>query len=219
MSKRGPKPKANVKTAWSSELAYCVGLLTADGCLLNDGRHIDLTSVDKEQIVRFRKLLGLEHLKIGRKGSGSISDKKYYRLQIGDVMFYQWLEKQGLHSNKSKTLTSVTVPKKYFADFIRGLFDGDGSVYSFWDKRWKSSFVYWITITSASDNFLLWLQNEVENVLGIQGCINKRNRASELRFAKNATKKLYRHMYHSSNAPKLERKFAKLSKILSIENT
>ena len=36
---------------WTSELAYAVGLLTTDGSLSKDGRHIDLTSKDVEQLI------------------------------------------------------------------------------------------------------------------------------------------------------------------------
>ncbi len=34
---------------WTANLAYAVGLITTDGCLSKDGRHIDLTSKDLEQ--------------------------------------------------------------------------------------------------------------------------------------------------------------------------
>ena len=44
-----------------------------------------------------------------------------------------------------KKLKSVVMPKKYFFDFLRGHFDGDGSFYSYWDKRWKSSYMFYVS--------------------------------------------------------------------------
>jgi hypothetical protein len=55
MKKRGQKPKGKVKIVWSSNMSYAIGLLTTDGCLSSDGRHILLTSKDKEQLNNFSK--------------------------------------------------------------------------------------------------------------------------------------------------------------------
>lgn len=60
----GLKPKEIVKKIWSTELAYAVGLLTTDGNLSKDGKHINLTSKDLDQIKTFKKCLGLKN-KIG----------------------------------------------------------------------------------------------------------------------------------------------------------
>ena len=83
--KRGTKPKGKISTDWSSKLAYAIGLITADGCLSIDGRHIDLTSKDMEQIVSYQKCLNITN-KISPKysGGGDLS----YHTAFGDVMFY-----------------------------------------------------------------------------------------------------------------------------------
>lgn len=54
---------------WSKNLAYAVGLIVTDGSLSRDGRHIELTSKDKEQVETFSKILNLKN-KIGIKKSG-----------------------------------------------------------------------------------------------------------------------------------------------------
>lgn len=51
---------------WTPELAYAVGLITTDGSLSSDGRHIDFTSNDKELINTFKKCLNLKN-KIRKK--------------------------------------------------------------------------------------------------------------------------------------------------------
>jgi hypothetical protein len=98
---------------------------------------------------------------------------------MSNTALYDFLLSIGLTSNKSKTISVLGVPPEYYADFLRGCFDGDGTTYSYWDTRWKSSFMYYIAFVSASPPFLEWLRRE--NVLlakvliyitnpGILGC-------------------------------------------------
>lgn len=46
---------------WNVNLAYAVGLIASDGCLSKDGRHIDLTSTDIDQIQTFARILKLSN--------------------------------------------------------------------------------------------------------------------------------------------------------------
>ena len=48
------KPQNKTSTTWSSKLAYAIGLITTDGSLSKDGRHISFTSKDKEQVKNFK---------------------------------------------------------------------------------------------------------------------------------------------------------------------
>ena len=116
-----------ISERWTHGLAYAVGLLASDGNLSPDGRHINLTSRDKEIPEYVRDLFATDN-KIGRKGRGGSDLKEYYVLQFGSKQFYAFLLKMGLTPAKSKTLRSVTVPTRYFSDFMRGCFDGDGNL-------------------------------------------------------------------------------------------
>src|SRR3989344_322038 len=166
MKKRGPKPKKIIDTRWSSNLAYAIGLLATDGCLVKHSILIDLTSNDKEQLLNFSHCIGI-NLKIGLKNSGS--SHKGLRVQIKNRIFYDFLLSIGLTPAKSKTLGKVDVPDKYFFDFLRGCFDGDGCFYSYWDKRWQSSFMFYTEFASASPEFILWLQDKIFKKIGIKG--------------------------------------------------
>ncbi len=152
--KRGVKPQNKIKIKWSPEFAYAIGLLAADGSLSKDKRHIDFTSKDLDLIMTFKKCLCINH-KIGIKNQGAYN--QIFRIQFGSVQLYAFLETIGLTKAKSKTIQRVDVPVEFFFDFFRGLYDGDGSSYSYWDKRWKSSFMFYISVASASPNFLIWL--------------------------------------------------------------
>lgn len=124
---------AKVKIKWSPEFAYAIGLIATDGNLSKDGRHMTLVSKDMEQIENFISCLGLRGQKIGEHMSGL--GKSALRIQFGDVLFHSFLRSIGLTPAKSKTIGPVDIPKKYFFDYLRGCFDGDGYSYSYWDPR------------------------------------------------------------------------------------
>lgn len=205
-----------VNRKWSPNLAYAIGLLTTDGCLLKDGRHIDLTSKDTEQLNNFLKCLEIK-AKIGLKSSGS-SDRYCPRIQFGDVVFYRFLLTIGLTPAKSKTLGKVNIPNKYFFDFLRGVFDGDGTFYSYYDPRWKSSFMFYTVFISASHKHIDWLRQELDERLKIKGHItyDKKSTTCHLKYAKSESLKVLRKMYYSKKIVCLERKRLKIEKALDI---
>ena len=185
MQKRGKRGIGKVTIVWSSKLAYAVGLLATDGCLYNDKLHMSLTTKDLEQAENFKKCLGIG-VKIGLKGSGSSKEKKYYHVQFGDVLFYRFLLSVGLTPAKSKTIGKVAVPEEYFFDFLRGCFDGDGSFYSYWDPRWRSSHMFYVIFASASKAHIDWLQDELCRRIGVTGHVTKDAQGStlQLKYAK-----------------------------------
>lgn len=210
------RPLRRISVKWSSELAYTIGLIATDGCLYKDGRHINLTSKDIGQIRTFKKCLGIKN-KVGLKNSGFVKNKKYYYLQFSDVVFYKFLKDIGLTPAKSKTLKSLKIPKEYFFDFLRGCFDGDGSLYAYWDKRWHSSYMFYLSFVSASIPFLKWLENKIYRYAKAKGYISNDARSYQLKFAKEGSKILFEEMYHSNKIPFLKRKYLKFKKFLAIE--
>ena len=146
MGKRGPKPKGQVKIQWSPRFAYAIGLMVSDGNLSPDGRHINFTSKDLELIQLFQESLDIK-IHIGKKANSSSKKKSYFVTQFSDVLFYKFLMSIGLMPNKSKSIGEIQVPPRYFFDFLRGSFDGDGCTFSYWDKRWKSSFRFCASCT------------------------------------------------------------------------
>ncbi|OGG58581.1 hypothetical protein A2765_02560 [Candidatus Kaiserbacteria bacterium RIFCSPHIGHO2_01_FULL_56_24] len=221
MGKRGPKPgfnpKHRISEKWSSELAYAIGLLATDGCLATRQTLIDLTSKDEEQLKNFIKCIGIP-LKIGKKSSGH-NDRTYLRVQFKNVLFYNFLLSIGLTPAKSKTMGSLKIPKKYFFDFLRGAFDGDGCTYSYWDKRWRSSFMYYVCFASASPTFLNWLRSNIETHLHVRGHVTdaKGYSTSQLKYAKGDGLKILKKMYATpKKSVFLSRKYLKIQQMLSI---
>ena len=185
---------------------YCVGIITSDGNLSSDGRHISITSKDLEVVGNCRS-----HLKpdcfIGKKSRGGSSDKKYFVLQFSDVKLYTYLVSIGLAPRKSKTIAYVKVEKPYFKDFLRGLFDGDGSISIFKNKLSKQAQVK-IRFASASCTFLEWLKNKISHHTSTQGgYITNDSRVFSLNYGKSDSFKIIKFMYYTGVKFYLGRKY------------
>lgn len=215
MEKRGAKPQGKVKIEWSGDFAYAIGLLASDGCL-SSGRHIILVSKDEEQLQNFMKALDIT-VPIGETKSG-YNGNISLRIQFSDVLFYRFLESIGLMPNKSKVLGEIKMPAKYFFDFLRGSFDGDGCTYSYWDPRWKSSFMFYTTFVSASGEHISWLRNEIHKRLKIRGHLTGDGRkiTFQLKYAKADSMKVLGKMYPTKDVLCLSRKRLKIEKMLGI---
>ncbi len=218
MGKRGLKPKGKVKIAWSPNFAYAIGLLVTDGSLSKDGRHIIFVSKDLEQLKNFMKALGFS-ANISTTRSGYTGEMTT-RVQFGDVLFYNFLLDIGLMPNKTKVIDRVHIPNEYFFDFLRGCFDGDGSTYSYFDPRWKSSFMFYTTFVSASAKHIEWLQEEISKQAGLYGHITGRGSSKravlQLKYAKKESLLLLKKMYYSKSLLCLSRKRLKIEKMLRI---
>ncbi len=216
MGLRGPKPREGI--VWSPEIAYGVGLMASDGYLSQDGYHLTMVSKDREQI---------EHIKICFNVSAAIkpytggrnNPEIYYRVQWGDVTLYNFLLSIGLTPHKSLTIGALKIPDEYFFDFLRGSFDGDGCFYSYFDPRWKNSFMFYMTFTSGSKEHTDWMRESIECLIGIHGHITfgkKGNGVSNLKYAKKESLILLRALYKNENIPSLSRKKLKISEALRI---
>ena len=212
------KPKGKVKIRWSSEFAYAIGLLVTDGNLSPDKRHINFTSKDYELVELFKRAFGLEN-KIGRKSREYSKEKKYFVVQFGDVQFYNFLLKIGLMPNKSKIIGELAIPRKYFSDFLRGHLDGDGTFHSYFDHRWKSSYMFYTIFMSASKKQIDWLREKIDVRIGVFGHVTKSKNSSvyQLKFAKAESLKLLSKLYYNSKVMCLSRKRNKIEKALAVE--
>mgnify|MGYP001604621367 FL=1 len=201
---------------WSPNLAYAIGLITTDGCLSKDGRHIDLTSKDLQQIENFKRILKLSN-KIGIKIRGTEPKLSYYRVQFGNVKFYRFLVSLGLSPHKSNTIKKVKIPDRYFTDFLRGCLDGDGCTFSFFSKKWQKSLVFYMSFASGSLFFLEWIKKSIDRLYGAKGAIWKQVKSGfQLRYAKKASIILISKMYYSGGVICLERKRSKIRTSLGI---
>jgi hypothetical protein len=219
--RRGPLPgtrygvplRASQGIEWTAELAYAIGLITTDGCLSRDGRHLTMTSKDFDLLETVRRCLG-----ITARITLSTNPRPVYRLQWGDIIFHQWLMNIGLMPAKSLRLGALRVPDEWMADFLRGCIDGDGSIVTYTDRYntfKKSTYVYtrvYLSLVSASPRFVEWLRETLRRLTGVSGHVGLRRSEGRsdlwrLRYAKGEALRLLRWMYYSPEVPCLRRKY------------
>ena len=107
----GPIPRRHIhEIRWDPEVAYAVGLIATDGNLSRDGRHMSVTSKDRDLIETLRRCLRLSN-SISRiqNRTGNF----YHKVQWCDRGLYDWLLSIGLTPAKSLTLGPLAVPDEY----------------------------------------------------------------------------------------------------------
>lgn len=208
----------NRKFNWKPSLAYAIGLITTDGSLSKDGRHITFTSTDIGLIETFKGCLELKN-RITKASSSAKSKKQCFRVQFGGVQFYNWLMRIGLKPNKSLFLGNLLIPNKFFPDFLRGHLDGDGSVFTYVDRynTFKNpKYVYnrlYVYLTSASKEHIEWIQATTIKLKNLKGAIQKgklgpkKHRIYVLKFSKKESIEFLNWIYYQLNLPCLKRKY------------
>lgn len=152
-----PRNSQYFKQIDSPEKAYWLGFLYADGYISTQNEvRINLQRSDEDHLRKFQRAIGAINHAIGysEKHDG---DKTYYQayFSMHDKEMVADLEKLGCYNSKSATLIFPTykqVPLVFMSHFVRGYFDGDGSInYSRStyvrqtdngsNNRWKINFV------------------------------------------------------------------------------
>lgn len=198
---------------WSSEMAYVLGFFAADGYITvnrRGGQFLGIQITDKNLLISIKKEMGSEH-KIGKRDRGG-NKQPTYRLQVGSIEMCDDLRGLGFCEKKVKRLKMPNIPKKYFSDFVRGYFDGDGNVWvGFVNKKRTNPVLTIVTMfTSCSTEFLhsLWRKLREEGLSG--GSIyNAKGNYSRLQFGARDSLKLQEFMYNQNCLKKrlfLERK-------------
>ena len=195
-------------------MAYVLGFFTADGSMTKNkrGAHfVEFEITDKDLLYKIRELLGSNHKITEIKRNTRW--KNTYRLQIGSKEIFNDLIRLGMTPNKSKTVDLPNVPNKYFSDFVRGYFDGDGNVVSGYFKkadRKNKSYALATRFTSGSKLILNNLKDNLSRLLGTTGSLHCKDNACRLNYSINDSKRLFRFMYNGgkmSGLIHLERKY------------
>ncbi len=183
-------------------MAYILGIITTDGCLVehkNGYPGLDITSKDRDLLEEIKSRIEAGH-KIGKK-------MRCYRLQIRNRILYNDLLKLGLTPRKTKTKIFPEVPKEYLPDFVRGCFDGDGSVLIWKEPRWKHSWQMRTVFSSGSIGFIEQLRQILSDNIGLsKGYLELARGAVQIKYAISDSLALYRFMYNTKSGFCLDRK-------------
>ncbi len=135
------------------------------------------------------------------------NEKTLYRLQVGSIEMCDDLRALGLTEQKTKNLSVRKVPKRYFSDFVRGYFDGDGNVWFVVTKKCRKtpSLTLLTAFTSCSRDFLSFLLDGL-NEHGIEGgsLYDSKGNYSRLQFGTRDSLKLYELMYNRGTSSGLQ---------------
>ncbi len=187
-------------------MAYLCGFFAADGYITVNRRGgqfwcIDIT--DKNLLFTIKKLIDSEH-KISTKKR--VDGHTSYRIQIGSIEMCDDLRKLGYDERKTKSLVLPNVPHKYFMDFIRGYFDGDGNVWTgiTHKDRLKTNITVQTVFTSCSKTFLEGIMLKLSE-FGIEKGVIRKGGGDyhRLTYSVNGSLKLYDFMYNSLGTSKL----------------
>lgn len=126
-AKRRYKFNENFFEVESAEMAWLLGFTAADGCVSKNNSIIWLLAQkDKEILIKIHKLLGCEE-KINIKEYVDSNGQDCCRLHLTSRIACDSLAKYNIVPRKTFSFTFPTqLNKKYWLDFIRGYWDGDG---------------------------------------------------------------------------------------------
>ena len=199
LNKRISKHPINSKffKVWSSEMAYILGFITADGNLQQTkrGYHLHIACDDHDVIEKIRKSLQ-SNTPIRQKWR--INGKISYSLRFSDKTIFKDLLKLGITPRKSLVIKPPLIPKKYVWDYIRGFFDGDGCVYI--GKTPYPSKLHTLFYTGSVD-MAKFLINTIKKLLKeYKGNIMKKKdkNAYVLHFGQKHSEVIFHYMYNNA---------------------
>jgi hypothetical protein len=204
---------------WTRNMAYVLGFLYADGNIIFTKRATWFWSLqinDKDILEEIKKAINSEHV-ISKKKKYN-NQKQSYRLQVGSKDMCYDLMRLGLTERKSKTILLPKVPKKYFPDFLRGYFDGDGGVWVGFKNKQRQNKTYVISayFTSGSREFLTALKEILSEYGILGGSLVKKQRGFDLKYSIKDSLILYKIMYNKRCSLFLKRKRDKFEKYIKM---
>lgn len=200
----------------NSDMAYILGLIASDGNVAKKENlvTIELLTKDKEILEKIReKTKSTREIKDYVKSTTGQETSKFC------VWSKNWkddLGKYGIFPNKTFTLTPpLFLDNKFFIDYLRGYFDGDGTIYK---RKYGNAF----EIVGASKPVILWMISQLANVYGI--CANFTSTITlsgtvmyKLNVEKaDMLKRLYNLLYDTEDCLYLKRKKENFNSLVNI---
>ncbi len=190
--------------------AYWLGFLYADGCISRNTLILRLSSKDELHLEKFKNFLESDAIiKKGKQNSFGINTE-YVEIRINSKKIVQDLINLNCYYCKSLILifpSSSIVPSELLNHFVRGYFDGDGSISLTKEDQYTVSF-------QGTEDFL----NNLKNIFNINVKLEKRKETSKvyyIRFGGNlqVIEKL-NWLYNNANIY-LERKYDRYNELLN----
>lgn len=206
---------------------YLLGAFITDGCIYKSSKNsyaCQLSSCDQDWLNSIKNRIG-SNLKLHK------FKENYYGIRIIRDNISQWFISHGCHPRKTYNVTLPLIPNQYFADFMRGCIDGDGSIGIYTDK--KNVVKRSCQLISASKVFLEKIQNilQEKNINStiinrgkhdgqINGKIIKANVNSySLNFGGKNCYQFLKYIYYNNHVLSLQRKNKLAQEIIKFYET
>ena len=200
-----PIPTVRNKRAFKEhtrEASYWAGFLAADGCVDDKNRvRIYLQYSDHEHLQKFKDFVGSSHHLNLDKARNRCSFEFTCKPMVEDLLKWNIVPRKSITYQPPVDLPNLP-------DFLRGLFDGDGTICeSFSNKNSKLSTLY--TGLACSYKCRDWFKEDVVDALGITMKQYEKENMVSITLNTNKSIVLLKYMYEdSTKAVRLDRKFA-----------
>lgn len=195
----------------TEEKAYWLGFLLADGCVHErpgqDRISLVVSIKDKDHLKKFKEHITFEGpINDYTKKSGLFIGLVHSFIRITSQILIDDLAKVGCIPRKSLVLEFPVINDDLVHHFIRGYFDGDGSVFISNEKHWRNKNIFPVIHFRfiGTKAFL----NELDKKINLSGRIvqTKGSRVYELSYKRNKKAKLFYEYLYKDATIFLERK-------------
>jgi len=202
----------NAFDEYTEESCYWAGFLMADGNVDSKGRiRLMLKYDDIGHLEKFKDFLNSTH-----KISSNTSTYNRCSFEFTDINMCEVLDLNfNIVPNKTLVAKLPNIPNEMFRHFVRGYFDGDGSICeSFSNKNSLTATIY-ATFACGSFEFIDKLYKKLNAILNIQGHLQDfgTGRKWQIKYNTNDAKTLLYYMYNDSYVY-LDRKYALYTRLV-----
>jgi|SRR3989338_248031 len=194
LKRKRDKPRLKVNEnyfkKWSANMSYVLGFILADGCIIkgtykgySDSLKFGVQLKDRDVLEKIKSELGAKH-KLSHVENA-------VHLSLTSQKIVDDLKKLGIKYRKSLNEVVPKVPRKYIKDFIRGIIDGDGSV---WIEKERN---YPTLSVAGGENTLRFIRDHFFKKFKLYSTLTR------TKYSKNAKKYLYNIAYRANPAQKL----------------
>lgn len=202
---------------YTEESCYWAGFLAADGCVDNKNR--------VRVMLNYDDIGHLQKLKNYLQSTHKISENtdKYYRASF-ELTSPELCDQLEFNFNIIPVKSMImkfpkSIPKQLIKHYIRGYFDGDGSICESFSNTNSITKSLYATFCSGSPDFIVYLYEYLSKQLLLEGHLQDFRPSSEkhqIKYNVNDAKKLLSWMYKDSIVY-LDRKY-KLYNTIVVEN-
>lgn len=209
----------------SEEKAYWLGFLIADGYITSKDNRIGLSLCidDIKHLEKFKNDIDATYpIKIYNPSKTSYSEKQYCRIIISDLIMYLSVQDYGLVEHKSNVLQPPNKKdiKGYERDFIRGFFDGNGSITFTNTTLHKNEYKFKVVSTDAFLDFIKeWIELNTSTKIKRYYKRKEEQIVSSIEIAGNYQVKEILDLLYKDSTVYLERKYNRYINLCNLLNS